>query len=170
MPLHRLLTAMAIAALAGVPITASAGGKLPPAAPHDVQAVQACLGSRSQFDAASCIGVVANACLKTADSQQRMTHCMIREHTVWDLFLNNDYPEVLKGLAPAAQRELRDVERQFVANTERRCAFIRTAMGFSSYVQVVEIEECWMHATAVQWLWLRDFLPIKEKGPKPLKY
>jgi uncharacterized protein YecT (DUF1311 family) len=161
---------MAIAALAGVANTASAGGKLPPAAPHDVQAVQACLGSRWQFDAASCIGAVANACLKTADSQQRMTQCMVRERAVWDLFLNNDYPEVMKSLAPAAQRELREVERQFVTNTERRCTFIRTAMGFSSYVQVVEIEACMMHATAVQWLWLRDFLPVKEKGPKPYKY
>ncbi len=161
MTVRRLLAiALSFAALASA---ATAGGKLPPPLPQDVRAVQACLGSRQAMQQAACIGTVADACLKTADSQQRMTQCMVREHAVWDLFLNNDYPEVIKGLAPAAQRELLAVERQFVANTERRCAFIRTAMGFSSYVQVVEIEECWMHATAVQWLWLRDFLPEREK-------
>jgi uncharacterized protein YecT (DUF1311 family) len=150
--------------------SAGAGASLPAPLPQDVQAVQACLGSRQAMQQASCIGTVADVCLKTADSQQRMTHCMVREHAVWDLFLNNDYPEVMKSLAPAAQRELLEVERQFVTGTERRCTFIRKAMGFSSYIQVVEIEECWMHATAVQWLWLREFLPVKEKGPKPYKY
>jgi uncharacterized protein YecT (DUF1311 family) len=162
-----VVVSVSLGVLAGF---ARAGGPLPAALPQDVQAVQACLGSRQAMQQASCIGTVATPCLQTADSQQRMTQCMIRERAVWDLFLNNDYPEVMKSLAPAAQRELREVERQFVTNTERRCTFIRTAMGFSSYVQVVEIEACMMHATAVQWLWLRDFLPVKEKGPKPYKY
>lgn len=161
MTVRRLLAiAVSFAALTSV---ATAGGKLPPPLPQDVQAVQACLGSRQAMQQAACIGTVSDVCLKTADSQQRMTQCMVREHAVWDLFLNNDYPEVMKGLAPAAQRELLEVERQWVNNTERRCTFIRKAMGFSSYVQVVEIEECMMHATAVQWLWLRDFLPEREK-------
>jgi uncharacterized protein YecT (DUF1311 family) len=155
MPLRRSITLLVAASFIAMEGAASAGGQLPPAAPQDVQAVQQ----------ASCIGAVADVCLQTADSQQRMTQCMVREHAVWDLFLNNDYPEVMKGLAPAVQRELLEVERQFVSGTERRCTFIRKAMGYSSYIQIVEIEECWMHATAVQWLWLRDFLPEREKGP-----
>lgn len=158
--MRRLLPLLALAVLSG---HADAGGKLPPAAPQDIASVQACLSSRQAMQQASCIGAAADVCLKTADSQQRMTNCMVRERAVWDLFLNNDYPEVMKGLRPEAQRELLEVERQFVANTERRCTFIRKAAGYSSYIQVVEIEECMMHATAVQWLWLRDFLPEREK-------
>jgi uncharacterized protein YecT (DUF1311 family) len=141
-----------------------ARGTLPAALPQDVQAVQACLGSRDAFQAPSCIGAAANACLKTADSQQRMTQCMIRERAVWDLFLNNDYQVVMSVMRPEAQGELREIERAFVRDMERRCTFIRKAWGYSSYIQVVEIEECMMHATAVQWLWLRDFPMKKEKG------
>ncbi len=140
-----------------------AAGPLPPPMPQDVQAVQACLASRTADLAATCVGVMSASCLKTADSQQRMTQCMIRERAVWDLFLNNDYQAVMAGLRPAAREELRAIERQFVSGTERRCTFIRTAMGFSSYIQVVEIERCMMHATAVQWLWLRDFQMKPEK-------
>lgn len=155
------ICALAVIATAG---TAAAGGPLPPPRPEDLQAVQACLSSRVEFEAVSCIGVAANACLKTADSQQRMTQCMIRERAVWDLFLNNDTPAVMAVLRPPAQRELREIERHFVADTARRCTFIRVAAGYSSYIQVVEIEECMMHAAAVQWLWLREFPMKPEKG------
>ena len=156
--------AVIVAALFVVPAgPVLAGGPLPPALPQDVQDVQACLSSRTADLAATCIGVTAAACLKTADSQQRMTQCMIRERAVWDLFLNNDYPAVMETMRPAAREELRAIERQFVSGTERRCTFIRTAMGYSSYIQVVEIERCMMHATAAQWLWLRDFQMKPEK-------
>jgi uncharacterized protein YecT (DUF1311 family) len=143
---------------------ALAGRPLPLALPQDVRAVQACLGSRTSDLSATCIGVMSASCLKTADSQQRMTQCMIRERAVWDLFLNNDYQAVMANLRPAAREQLRAIERQFVSGTERRCTFIRTAMGYSTYIQVVEIERCMMHATAVQWLWLRDFQMKPEKG------
>jgi hypothetical protein len=92
---------------------------------------------------------------------------MVRERAVWDTFLANDMEVVMVHLSPAARSELLEIDRHFRADTDRRCTFIRKAAGYSSYIQVVEIEECAMHATAVQWLWLRDFLPVQEKGPKP---
>jgi hypothetical protein len=167
MTARRLLTLIAATMLAAMANGANAGGKLPPPRPEDLEALQACLGSRVAFEAASCIGAAANACLKTADSQQRMTQCMVRERAVWDTFLANDMEVVMVHLSPAARSELLEIDRHFRADTDRRCTFIRKAAGYSSYIQVVEIEECAMHATAVQWLWLRDFLPVQEKGPKP---
>ena len=163
MRLRTLISIVSAASLLVLANTATAAGRLPPAAPGDVQAIQACLGSRNVNLAASCIGVVADACLKTADSQQRMTQCMVRERAVWDLFLNNDYPVVLSVMRPGARNELREIERAFVRDMERRCTFIRTAWGYSSYIQVVEIEQCMLRATAVQWLWLRDFPMKREK-------
>lgn len=160
----RPLLMIATFALAGSLAGHVRASALPPAAlPQDIQAVQACLGSRQAMQQASCIGAAANPCLQTADSQQRMTACMMRERVVWDLFLNNDYPEVLKGLQPKAREEMRAIERNFIADRDRRCTFVRVAAGYSSYIQVVDIEECMMHATAAQWLWLRNFLPMREK-------
>lgn len=143
---------------------AQAGGPLPPPRPDDLKAVQTCLASRDEFSQASCIGAASTVCLKTADSQQRMTDCMTRERAVWDTFLNNDYQAIMQSRTnPQARQALLDIERKFVADTEQRCTFIRTFAGYSSFIQVVEIEECWMQATAVQWLWLRDFLPQKNR-------
>jgi uncharacterized protein YecT (DUF1311 family) len=159
-PLLMIATFALLGALAGH-VRASA---LPPAAlPQDIQAVQACLGSRQAMQQASCIGAAANPCLQAADSQQRMTACMMRERVVWDLFLNNDYPEVLKSLPPRPREALRAIQRNFITERDRRCTFVRMASGYSSYIQVAGIEECMMHATAVQWLWLRNFPMKREK-------
>ena len=150
-------------ALFGSTSVAGAGGPLPAPRPDDLQAIQACLSSRTAYEQGSCVGAASTICLKTADSQQRMTNCMTRERAVWDLFLNNDYQAIMQGANPKVRQALLDIERKFVADTDQRCTFIRTFAGYSSYIQVVEIEECWMHATAVQWLWLRDFLPEKNR-------
>lgn len=151
-------------ALFGSTGLAAASGPLPPPRPDDMQAVQACLSSREELEQGTCIGAASTLCLKKADSQQRMTDCMTRERAVWDTFLNNDYQAVMQSrISPQARQALLDIERKFVADTEQRCTFIRTFAGYSSFIQVVEIEECWMQATAVQWLWLRDFLPEKHR-------
>ncbi len=163
---------MTVRSLLGFAITllfagvASAAGPLPPVQQDDLQIVQSCLSSKTESLGSTCIGVAADACLKSADSQQRMTHCMTRERVVWDLFLNNDYQAIMSNLRFKGRNELREVEREFLRSTERRCTFIRAAWGYSSYIQVVEIEKCWMQATAVQWLWLRNFVEFA----KPEKF
>ena len=91
---------------------------------------------------------------------------MTRERAVWDLFLNNDYQALMANPRLKMRRELRIVERRFLTATERRCNFVRTAREYAFYVQLAEIEKCWMQATAVQWLWLRDFVDLA----KPEKF
>ena len=139
-----------------------ASGLLPDALPQDVRSVQACLASRSGDLAAACIGVTARACLKPGDGPDRTAQCLVRERAVWDLFLNNDYQGAMMALYPAARRELTAIEREWVVEMERRCAFIRTAAPPAATPPFVEVERCKLNATATQWLWLRE-LPMKRE-------
>lgn len=149
-----------------VPLSAFAYGQLPKPLPVDLSQLQACLSSRPETLSSTCIGVVAHECLKSADSQQRMTACMVREHVVWNLMLSNDTQALMASLKPGPKQALQEIEREFLASTEKRCAYIRTLWGYSSYIQVVEIERCWMQAKAIHWLWLRGFVEFAkpEKG------
>ena len=143
-------------------------GAPPPAQPGDLQIVHACLTSRTASLSSTCIVVASDACLKGATSPQQRAQCMTRERAVWDLFLNNDYQALMANLRFKARRELRIIERRFLAATERRCNFVRTAREreYAHDVERAEIEKCWMQATAVQWLWLRDFVDLA----KPEKF
>ena len=143
-------------------------GVPPPAQPGDLQIVHACLTSRTASLSSTCIGVASDACLKGTTSPQQRAQCMTRERAVWDLFLNNDYQALMANLRFKARRELRIIERRFLAATERRCNFVRTAWEreYAHDVERAEIEKCWMQATAVQWLWLRDFVDLA----KPEKF
>jgi uncharacterized protein YecT (DUF1311 family) len=146
---------VAIAIMSGLALhsSASAAGD-----PLDARKIDLCLEQRGENLAAGCIGIVMDECLKTADSQERMWLCVKRERAVWDDWLNRDYDTVMGTLAPPARSELRDIERAFVAGMERKCTFVRVATGMTSTIQLPDIENCYLHETAEQWLWLRTFL------------
>jgi uncharacterized protein YecT (DUF1311 family) len=121
----------------------------------DTKVLSDCLASAGNLEPA-CIGLVANACLNTADSTERMADCEARELKVWDAWLDRDYLELMARLPPAAKTKLRSIERAFVADTDRRCRFIAVVNGPTT-MNGPHVQECRLRATATQWLWLKDF-------------
>ena len=149
-----------IAALAfGLAVLASGarGQALPTPRTEDAQAIAACLDKAGNLEGA-CIGIIADACLKTADSTQRMGDCETRELSVWDGWLNRDYLRVMTSLRPVHRARLRSIERAFVADRDGRCNFIEQVNGPTT-MNGPFIQDCALHATAEQWLWLRAYLP-----------
>ena len=136
---------------------AGASQALPAVRPDDVRTLDACVAKAGDLDAA-CIGVVADACLKTADSTQRMGDCESRELAVWDGWLNRDYAKVMASLKPALRTRLRAIERGFAADRDARCGFVQDVNGPTT-MNTPAIQECAVHATAEQWLWLKAYLP-----------
>ena len=167
MMLHRSFAGQALIFLLAVCAPATASGLLPEPRQQDVQAVQACLGSRNLNLAVTCVGTVADACMATVRNQQPlMAECIVRERTVWDRFLNNDYEAVIAALRPGVREQVRAVEADYAINLDRRCGLVREAWG-DGYA-ITDIEQCKLRATAMQWLWLRDFPMKREKPPRPL--
>jgi uncharacterized protein YecT (DUF1311 family) len=126
-----------------------------PADPAAAKVLNTCLAKAGNLEP-SCIGLVADACLKTADSTQRMGDCETRELKVWDRWLNRDYAVVMARLPAPAQTQLRDIERAFVADTDRRCGFLSVVNGPTA-INTPPQQECRLRATAMQWLWLKAF-------------
>ena len=150
-----LAAASAAALLASFAATASAAP--PPDPGADARLIAACVAGSGNLEP-TCIGRMADACLKTADSTQRMAECETHELKVWDGWLNRDYAVVMARLNPRARAALRGIERAFVADTARRCGFVATVNGATT-MNAPSVAECRLRATAVQWLWLKDFKP-----------
>src|SRR5476649_1434680 len=116
-----MAAALLLAASGAGPGFAAAPGPIP--GPDDAKAITECLARAGNLQG-GCIGLVADACLKTADSTQRMGDCEARELAVWNGWLNRDYAVVKAALKPAARAQLTAIERAFVADKTRRCGFI----------------------------------------------
>lgn len=154
--LRPILAAVSAAALLAS-FTAAARAAPPRDPDADARLIAACVAGSGDLET-SCIGRMADACLKTADSTQRMAECETRELKIWDGWLNRDYAAVMARLNPRPRAALRGIERAFVADVARRCGFIATVNGPTT-MNAPHVAECRLRATAVQWLWLKDFKP-----------
>jgi len=157
---HREASMMSCARLLGLAAALAllapfGAARAQPSPAADAGVVSACLAGAGNLEPA-CIGAVAEACLNTADSTQRMGDCETRELKVWDGWLNRDYAAAMARLPVAAKTELRAIERAFVADKDRRCGFVAT-VGGPTTMNTPHIQECQLRATAIQWLWLKDF-------------
>ncbi len=155
MPALRPILAAASAAALLASFTAVARAAPPPDPDAGARLIAACVAGAGNM-ATSCIGLMADTCLKTADSTQRMAECETHELKIWDGWLNRDYPAVMARLKPRARTALRRIEHAFVAETARRCGFIATVNGPTT-MNAPHVAECRLRATAIQWLWLKDF-------------
>lgn len=119
-----------------------AGAGVAPAAddatPADRAAVQQCLDEKAVAgeERESCIGVVADTCLDKGDdpSTYGMADCSKREYLVWDERLNETYRKMMAELEPGQQRELRELQRAWIAFSDKKCGFYRVMQPDGSIV------------------------------------
>ena len=144
------LTASLASPMFGGPATARPGH-------DDVTRIDACLAGAGNLSSA-CIGIVADACLKMADSTERMGDCEARERAVWEAWLKRDSIAAKARLKPPASTRFAEIQAAFEADTARRCDFVAVLNGPTTLNRPAS-EECALHAAAEQWLWLRSVLP-----------
>jgi uncharacterized protein YecT (DUF1311 family) len=72
-----------------------------------------------------CIGAYANNCMATDAGMSTigMTACTQDEMVWWDQQLNNAYQHLKETLAPDHFRQLRDVQRKWIAYKDAACTF-----------------------------------------------
>ncbi|MCC6947039.1 MAG: DUF1311 domain-containing protein [Bradyrhizobiaceae bacterium] len=94
--------------------------------PQDAAAVEACLKNAraNSRPPESCIGIVADPCLDKAEDPTTYgtAKCSEREHLVWDERLNRAYRELMADLEPEKRTELRDMQRSWIAFSDKKCA------------------------------------------------
>ena len=152
-----LVPALSIAAVISLQWAQATPARSEPTGPAgDAHTLSDCVAKAGNLEP-GCIGLVADACLKTADSQERMGDCETRELKVWDGWLNRDYQVLMSKSLAGAQVRLRTIERAFVADTDQRCGFVTVVNG-PTFLNVLPEQECRLRATAIQWLWLKDFI------------
>jgi uncharacterized protein YecT (DUF1311 family) len=80
---------------------------------------------KAASDAERCIGVVANPCLDDdkTKSTADMNACIEREHAVWDDILNETFRRLREKLDAARRVKLREMQRAWLADREKTCAF-----------------------------------------------
>ena len=146
-----VLSAVLFSAAVAAPVLAETPGQA------DSTRIESCLAKAGNLTGA-CIGIVADDCLKTADSTQRMGDCEARERAIWNGWLKRDGVTVQAGLKPPARARFAAIGKAFEADTARRCGFVAAVSGPTTMNRPA-MEECALHAAAEQWLWLRSFLP-----------
>ncbi len=106
--------------------TAFAQGKHPGA--EHTEDIEDCIktaasGGKPMSAAESCIGTVADPCLKDAKSTAAMNGCYGSETAVWDDILNETYRRLGKKLDDKQREKLRDMQRAWIASRDKTCAF-----------------------------------------------
>lgn len=98
----------------------------PSARPPEAIALEACLGQKGARQAAKCIGAVAEACVKRAESAspQAQTECFRREAEGWSTLLAGYRVSLEKRLASDERRlaELREGDAVWAAERAKYCA------------------------------------------------
>lgn len=104
----------------------------------DHATVQRCLEEKvaAGEERERCVGVIADACLEKGEDPSTfgMADCSRREHAVWDDRLNATFRKLMKELEPKQQRELRDLQRGWIAFSDKKCAFYRVMQPEGSIV------------------------------------
>jgi uncharacterized protein YecT (DUF1311 family) len=128
---HALL--IAVFALLAAPALAAED-----AAPADRAAIQRCLEEKASAgeERDTCVGSLADACLEKGEdpSTYGMAECSKREYLVWDERLNATYRTMMAELAPDQRRELRDLQRAWIAFSDKKCGFYRVIQPEGSIV------------------------------------
>jgi uncharacterized protein YecT (DUF1311 family) len=108
------------------------------ATPADRAAIQNCLDEKAGAgeDREGCVGAVADACLEQGEDPSTfgMADCSKREYLVWDERLNDTYRKMMAELAPEQRRELRDLQRAWIALSDKKCGFYRVMQPEGSIV------------------------------------
>ena len=94
------------------------------------------------------------ACMKVAVSTLEMRDCQSAEYDAWDKTLNQVYQTLMASRAPAAQTQLRDDERAWLARTQQKCDHAGDAEAGGT-LQPIEIEACYLDEHILRTVYLR---------------
>lgn len=110
------------------------------------------------FDASSCIGVLATACVQKIGEMARevqFAECRDRETSVWDRRLNEAYRRVQSKMDKEALDNLRKVQRAWIAFRDASCH--QSSVTFQGTMAGPMEAYCLMNLTARQAIWMEDW-------------
>lgn len=159
--LSRLLMT-AVLCLSAAPAVAQSGSDLLPA---DQAGMEQCLQSASERGTRpeECLGFVQDPCMDSEEGQSTAgsVACVAREQSYWDRLLNQSYGRLRENGDDLANRTLRDLQRQWLAWREARCAFEAAQYDGGTYGNVVA-NLCFTSETARRAIDLTGMLPDRE--------
>jgi len=104
----------------------------------DHATVQRCLEEKvaANEERERCVGVIADPCLEKSEDPSTfgMADCSRREYAVWDERLNSTYRKLMKDIDAKQQRDLRDLQRAWIAFSDRKCGLYRVMQPEGSIV------------------------------------
>lgn len=119
--------------------------------PADQAGMEQCLQSATErgVRAEECIGFVQDPCQETEDGQSTAGSiaCIAREHAYWDRLLNQTYARLREAGSDDRNLALRDLQRQWLAWREARCAYEAQLYEGGTYGNVVA-NHCFTQETA----------------------
>lgn len=131
------------------------------ATPADRAAIRNCIQERlvDGEELERCIGAIADPCLDKGDdpSTYGMAECSKREYLVWDERLNAAYRKLMAELDAGQRRELRDLQRAWIALSDKKCGFHRVMQPEGTIVIPIA-SYCAMQETGRQALFLEQML------------
>lgn len=108
--------------------------------PADKAGMEQCLQSAAGRGARAdeCIGFVQDPCQETEDGQSTAgsVACIAREHAFWDRLLNQSYARLRETGTGDRNAALRDLQRQWLAWREARCAYEAQQYEGGTYANV----------------------------------
>jgi uncharacterized protein YecT (DUF1311 family) len=126
------------------------------ATPEDRATVQRCLETKatSGEERDTCVGSVADACLEQGEDPSTfgMAECSKREYLVWDERLNATYRKMMAELPADQRRELRDLQRAWIAFSDKKCGLYRVMQEGSIIIPLASY--CAMRETGRQAVFL----------------
>jgi uncharacterized protein YecT (DUF1311 family) len=110
------------------------------------------------FEAGSCIGVVATACVQKIGEMARdveFAECRDRETKVWDARLNEAYRRAQSKMEKQALDNLRKVQRAWIAFRDASCR--QSSVTFQGTMAGPMVSYCLMNLTARQAIWMENW-------------
>jgi uncharacterized protein YecT (DUF1311 family) len=119
--------------------------------PEDRAGMEQCLQSARGRGARAdeCIGFVQDPCQETPDGQSTAgsVACIAREHAFWDRLLNQTYAQLREAGTDEPNADLRDLQREWLAWREARCAYEAQQYEGGTYANVAA-NHCFTQETA----------------------
>jgi uncharacterized protein YecT (DUF1311 family) len=112
----------------------------------------------ASFDAGSCIGILATACVQKIGEIARevdFAECRDRETKVWDKRLNEAYRRAQNKMEKEALENLRKVQRAWIAFRDVSCR--QSSATFQGTMAGPMESYCLMNLTARQAIWMENW-------------
>jgi uncharacterized protein YecT (DUF1311 family) len=127
--------------------------------PKTKPTVESCLAaSKARPNTDACIGVTSNPCIGPDEGAKRdseVVACLDDEQRQWDRVLNASFQALLKGLEPAQQTKLREMQRTWLQSRASTCAFYQDY--FDGTMANPMIANCQNRETARRAIFLKGF-------------